>query len=63
MKTKAAPVVQTLLTIKDLCARWSISPRTVHRLKDEGELKFLRVGNQIRFPVASVIAYETGESQ
>lgn len=51
-------ITERLLSSSDLADRWQISERTVKRLVDSGEVHCVRVGRQIRFKLADVLAYE-----
>ena len=49
---------ERLLSSNDLADRWQVSTRTVKRLVDKGEIHCVRVGSQIRFRLADILAYE-----
>lgn len=41
--------LETMLTVDEVAAIFNVSPRTVLRLIDSGEIQALRVGRQWRF--------------
>ena len=45
------------LNIKETAAFLSVSPRTVVRLKDNGELPYVRIGGRIAFRVLALNNY------
>ena len=45
------------LNIKEAAAFLSVSPRTVVRLKDNGELPYVRIGGRIAFRVLALNNY------
>jgi excisionase family DNA binding protein len=49
---------ERLLSSVDLADRWQVSTRTIKRMTDRREIHFIRVGKQIRFKLADVLAYE-----
>ncbi len=49
---------ERLFSSDDLAERWQVSTRTVKRLVDKGEIHCIRVGSQIRFRLADILAYE-----
>ena len=49
---------ERLLSLDDLADRWQVSTRTIKRLLDDGEIHCVRVGRQIRFKLADILAYE-----
>lgn len=50
-------VVSKLLTIKDVANYLQCSEKTVHRLKDSGELKYKKVRGSVRFFWKDVCKY------
>jgi excisionase family DNA binding protein len=48
----------TLLTAKELAARWQVRPQHVYTLAREGDLPHLRIGRYVRFRLAAVEAWE-----
>jgi len=52
-------MAQTLLTVRDVAAKWSVSPRTVERYIERGDLQALRFGPKlIRIKPEAVEAFE-----
>jgi len=49
---------ERLLSSVDLADRWQVSTRTIKRMTARREIHFIRVGKQIRFKLADVLAYE-----
>ena len=49
---------ERLLSSKDLAAHWQVSTRTIKRMMDSGQIHFVRIGNQIRFRLGDILAYE-----
>jgi excisionase family DNA binding protein len=49
-------------TPSQIADRWLVSPRTVRRLIEAGELRACRVGKQIRISHADLLAYEHGQT-
>ena len=49
---------ERLLSSNDLADRWQVSPRTVKRLVGSGKIHCVRVGRQLRFKLADILAYE-----
>jgi excisionase family DNA binding protein len=47
-----------LLTVEQAAARMSISPRTIYRLVDAGELAHVRMGRAIRISPDSITEYQ-----
>jgi excisionase family DNA binding protein len=47
-----------LLTTKEVATRWSVSEKTVYRLRQSGKLKCLKVGTSIRFRPQDVEEFE-----
>lgn len=46
-------------TVKATARRWKVSPMTVYRLVESGQLRALRLGNRtIRIPVEAVEDFE-----
>ncbi len=45
-----------------IAERWLVSPRTVRRLIEAGELRACRMGKQIRIRHADLLAYEHGQT-
>src|ERR1044071_3712341 len=45
-------------TIPMVAEHWNVSPRTVRRLVDKGDLPFLRIGGAIRLTRQAVESYE-----
>ena len=64
MTPHAPPEQEPFLTVKELAARWDTSPRAIyimrHRRKGPPSYKFR---GQVRFPVATVVAYESEAPQ
>lgn len=53
--------VASLLKAEDLAERWSVTERTVHYLRQRGELPCVRIGRQVRFRPDDVEAYEKSQ--
>jgi excisionase family DNA binding protein len=49
---------RSFLTIRQLAARWHVSPRTIRRKINTGELRAVRIGRQLRVPVREAERYE-----
>ena len=45
------------MTAEVVATAWGVSPRTIHRLIDAGELSALRVGRQRRIPQAELDSF------
>jgi excisionase family DNA binding protein len=50
-------LAEPLLPLAEVARRLSVSPRTVRRLVDAGELSSFRVGGQVRIESAALAAY------
>lgn len=50
-----------LLSVKRLCARWQVSPRTVRRLVDDGLLRQVRLRGRVGYFWPDVWACEGGQ--
>jgi excisionase family DNA binding protein len=50
------PPVQ-LISVKDAASRLAISPRGVWRLLSTGELRAVRIGRRVLFPVDSIRSF------
>lgn len=51
------------LRVKDVAARFDVSPSTIYRAIEAGELEAVRIGGTVRIAVAAVALYENrGES-
>lgn len=48
---------EQLLTVGETAAVWAVSPRTVRRLIEAGEIKALRVGSQVRIRESELNRY------
>lgn len=46
------------LTVKQLAIRWQISPRQIHRIIAEGDLKVHRFGRSVRIAIEDVELFE-----
>ena len=46
------------LSLSDVADRWGLSPRTVRRVVDRGELVATKLGGSVRIPVESLVQYE-----
>jgi excisionase family DNA binding protein len=55
--------VQTLLTREDAATMLKVSTDTVDRLVRAGGLSFVRIGAQVRFTVADMEAFISGNRQ
>ena len=49
-------------TPNQIAERWLVSPRTVRRLIQAGELRACRIGKLIRIRHADLLAYEHGQA-
>ena len=49
---------ESLLTLRDLAARWKVSLKSVRRIVARGELKVHRIGAQIRVSSEDAATYE-----
>ena len=49
-------------TPRQIAERWLVSPRTVRRLIEAGELRACRMGKQIRIRHGDLLAYEHGQT-
>ncbi len=59
MKRQKQPQIpdRKLLTPIEVCAQFSISRRTLHRIMARGELQGIRIGGSFRFRLSDVDAY------
>ena len=56
------PSPERFWTPRQIGERWLVSPRTVRRLIEAGELRACRMGKQIRIRHADLLAYEHGQT-
>ena len=59
---KISPSSERFWTPKQISERWLVSPRTVRRIIEAGELRAHRMGKQIRIRHADLLAYEHGQT-
>ena len=59
IREEKTPSSSALLTISDLCFRWSISPASVYRLMKSGDLHPVKIGAHLRFRLADIASMET----
>jgi excisionase family DNA binding protein len=59
---KSPRTIDRFWTPNQIAERWLVSPRTVRRLIEAGELRACRVGKQIRIRHADLLAYEHGQT-
>jgi hypothetical protein len=51
--------VDTLLTDRELAARWGLSPRTLANWRCAGlGLRYIKIGSRIRYRLGDVLQYE-----
>jgi excisionase family DNA binding protein len=53
----AAPVLQTLLTVREIAAQLGVSTATVYKLCTRGELRYVRILGSIRVARPDLDAY------
>ena len=54
-----ANVSLTLLSLRELAARWGVDVKTLRGMIDRGELPVVRLGRLIRVPVAVIRSIES----
>jgi hypothetical protein len=54
-------VKPTLLKVRDLAARWSCSAPHIYRLKDKGQIPYVKIGGGFYFNVKTIEAIEQGQ--
>ena len=54
MKQPVSDQLPEFLTVNETAERYKVSPRTIKRWIDSGELKARRIGRSIRIPVSSL---------
>jgi excisionase family DNA binding protein len=59
---KSPGTIDRFWTPNQIAERWLVSPRTVRRLIEAGELRACRMGKQIRIRHADLLAYEHGQT-
>lgn len=53
------PPTETLLTERELAARWRLAPETLANQRSQGKgVAYVRLGRTIRYRLVDVIAYE-----
>jgi excisionase family DNA binding protein len=58
-------VVERLYTTKEIAEAWSVNPETVRRLAARREIRFVRIGAELRFPESAIREYldrKTGQA-
>jgi excisionase family DNA binding protein len=56
-------LAQSLLTAKQLAARWAVSPQLIYHLAETRRLPHYRIGTSLRFRLTDVEAYEAAHRQ
>jgi excisionase family DNA binding protein len=58
MKAQSPQIVPQLLTPHDVCTRWQISAMTLHRWRQAGKVRTLKMGRGVRIPMEEVLRIE-----
>jgi excisionase family DNA binding protein len=56
-RSKKTPPPPQFLSVDEAAARLGMSPKTIRRLIDSGELPAVRVGSSIRIPIGAFLHY------
>jgi excisionase family DNA binding protein len=48
----------TMLSIREVAIRWTVSAKTIYGLVERGELRAVKVGRLLRIPIAVIESYE-----
>ena len=52
-----------MLTVKDVAARWNVSPGLIYKLVEAGRLECHRIGKAIRFAEEHLTAFLTASTE